>query len=148
MDNTKKNKLRLGLSFARFITAYFLPAIQYLEGDQEIIVYGWEVAIDVLVNPSNYLIYDNPIVLAGQFIIMNLATPLIVVYIILSFGRIGSARSRGMLGTIAMLSACVYLPFFFTIIFDYFSPGYYAWLIGIFMIYYYLNNASFKRPKA
>lgn len=148
MDKTKQNKVRLGLSFALFITAYFLPAIQYLEGDQEIIVYGWEVAIDVLVNPSNYLVYDNPIVLVGQFIIMNLATPLILVYIILSFGKIGSARSRWMIGTIAMLSACVYLPFFFTMIFDYFSPGYYAWLIGIFLIYYYFNNASFKRPKA
>ena len=148
MDKTKQNKVRLGLSCALFITAYFLPAIQYLEGDQEIIVYGWEVAIDVLVNPSNYLVYDNPIVLVGQFIIMNLATPLILVYIILSFGKIGSARSRWMIGTIAMLSACVYLPFFFTMIFDYFSPGYYAWLIGIFLIYYYFNNASFKRPKA
>ena len=148
MDKTKKNKVRLGLSFALFITAYFLPAIQYLEGDQEIIVYGWEVAIDVMVNPSNYLIYDNSIVLIGQFIIMNLATPLILLYIILSFGKIGSARSRWMIGTIAMLSACVYLPFFFTMIFDYFSPGYYAWLIGIFLIYYYFNNASFKRPKA
>ncbi|MEO9533965.1 MAG: hypothetical protein ABJF27_11795 [Crocinitomicaceae bacterium] len=148
MESTKKNKIRLLLALALFLVSYFLPVLQYQLDEEMIKVYGWEVALDVIVNPKSYVIYDNAVLLVGQYILMNLATPTILLFLILGFGKIGTARTRWMIGTIAMLSACVYLPFFFTMIFDYFSIGFYAWIFGITLLYYYLNNASFKRPKA
>lgn len=146
MESSKKNKIRLSLAFALFLVSYALPALQYQSENETIIVYGWEVALDVMLSPKNYLMVNNTFVLIGQYIFMNLATPAILLYLIMSFATLSTPRTRWTIGTIAMLSACVYLPFFFTMIFDYFSPGYYAWLFGITLLYYYLNNASFKRP--
>jgi hypothetical protein len=148
MESSKKNKIRLLLSLALFLVSYVLPTLQYQSENDTIVVYGWEVALDVMLSPGNYSIVDNNFVLIVQYIFMNLATPAIILYLILGFGKISTPSVRWMVGTIALLSACVYLPFFFTMIFDYFSPGFYAWLFGISLLYYYLNGASFKRPVA
>lgn len=138
----KKFTAAIGL----YLLSFFLPVLQYQLGTEEVSIYGWETALDVIMNSEYaYSISENPVLITGQYILMNLTNPLILAVIILTItGK--AARLRWLLGTIAMFSAIAYMPYFFTMIFTYFSFGYYLWVISILMIYFYSNESSFKRP--
>ena len=131
-----------------YLLSFFLPVLQYAILTDEITIYGWETAVDVIMNSEYaYSISENSFIIAGQYIVMNLANPLILIVIIMTYAKSKAKRTMWMLSTLGLLSALAYLPFFFTMLFSYFSFGYYLWLISILMIYYYANDASFKRPK-
>ena len=128
-----------------YLLSFFLPTLFLIEN--EITIYGWETALDVIMNQNNsYSISENEGLITVQYIVMNLANPLILVVIIMAYTKSKSKRLMWTLGSIALLSAIIYMPFFFTMIFTYFSFGYYLWIISILLIYLYSNEGTFKRP--
>lgn len=139
--------MKFNMAVAVYLLSFFLPVLQYTLFTDEITIYGWETAIDVLLNQNNgYSISQNSILIIFQYVVMNLANPLILVVIIMHYAKSPKKQLKWFLGTIAMLSAVCYMPFFFTMMDTYFSFGYYTWLISIMAIYFFANESSFKKP--
>ncbi len=140
-------KTKFNIAVAVYLLSFFLPVLQYTLFTDEITIYGWEAGIDVLLNQNNgYSISDNTILIMFQYVVMNLANPLILAVIIMHYSNSSKKQLKWLLGTLAMLSAASYMPFMFTMLYTYFSLGYYAWFISIILIYFFSNEGSFKKP--
>ena len=136
---------KFNIAVALYILSFLLPTLFLPEN--EITIFGWETAIDVIINRNNsYSLFKNEGLIALQYIIMNLANPLILIVIIMSYSKSKSKRLMWTVGTFSLISAISYFPFFFTMLFSYFSFGYYAWIVSILLIYLYSNEGTFKRP--
>jgi hypothetical protein len=134
---------------ALFLISFALPVIELNELDKAEILYGWEAAMGITnmseaFDAMNW--FDSKTVMIIQLIWLNLANPLILIVIIMTYMRSKREILKWTLGTIALLSAFSWFPYIFTLIMYYFSYGYFCWLIGILLIYFYANGASFKRP--
>ena len=135
---------------ALFLISFALPVITInplLEPD---IIYGWEAALGITNMSEAFQAmnwFDNKVVMVIQLIWFNLANPLILAVIIMTYAGSKRERLKWTLATISLLSAFSWFPYMLTMIMYYFSFGYFCWLTGILLIYFYSNNGSFKRPQ-
>ncbi|MCB9225005.1 MAG: hypothetical protein R2780_05205 [Crocinitomicaceae bacterium] len=140
---------KLHSAVAIYLISFALPVIEINALSEPKVLYGWEAALGIAnmseaFQSMNW--FDNKIILIIQMIWFNLANPLILIVIIMSYANSKNERLKWTLGTIALLSAFSWFPYMITLIMYYFSFGYFCWIIGILMIYFYSNGSSFKRP--
>ena len=126
-----------------YVVSFFLPTYPL---NDEIEVLGYEAALSAMSWSTSQFISDNTILRLLQFLIMNLTNPLILRYLFSLILNIGTARNRYLIGTFALVSAFVFFPYFMSVLYTYFSFGYYCWITSIFMLFYYGNGGTFKRP--
>ena len=126
-----------------YVVSFFLPTYPL---NDEIEVLGYEAALSAMSWSTSQFISDNTILRLLQFLIMNLTNPLILLYLFSLILNIGTARNRYLIGTFALVSAFVFFPYFMSVLYTYFSFGYYCWITSIFMLFYYGNGGTFKRP--
>jgi len=132
------------LGIALYVLSFFLPTYPL---NDEVEVLGYEAAISAMSWSSTSFISDNLILNGLQFGLMNLTNPLILIFVLSVILDKGSPRFRYLLGTIALVSAFIFFPYFMSVLYTYFSFGYYCWISSIFVVFYFGNGASFKRPQ-
>ena len=153
-DNSEKTtgkiqKWRLHAAIALFIVSFILPVIEIVEAGTIKVVYGWEAALAILELSDQFksnIWFTNEVLVIIQYIWLNLANPLILLVIILTYSGNKYPKTKYVLGTIALLSAVSWMPYIFGLTASYFSYGYFAWIISILMIYFYANDSSFVKP--
>ena len=134
------------LSILLFIGSFFLPVYDKIPG--QLTAKGYECAYELAFNFKNTVaIGDQLVLLIPQYIILNIANPLIIIFIIGCLTNRVNPRLRWLLSNLAMLSAVAFMPYFFMTMFNEFSYGYFSWLAAIIMMNYFGNNQSFHRPK-
>ena len=126
-----------------YAVSFFLPTYPL---NDEIEVLGYEAAFSAMSWSTSQFVSDNTVLRLLQFLIMNLTNPLILLYLFSVILNRGTARYRYLLGTFALVSAFVFFPYFMSVLYTYFSFGYYCWITSIFMLFYYGNGGTFKRP--
>jgi hypothetical protein len=134
---------------AIFLISFALPVIELGTINQPQTLYGWEAALGIANMSESFSSmnwFDNETVMIIQLIWFNMANPLILIVIIMTYAKSERKRLTWTLGTIAILSAFSWFPYMITLIMYYFSFGYFCWMIGILLIYFYSNEGSFKRP--
>lgn len=141
---------KLHSAVAIFLISFALPVIEIGTLSEPQTLYGWQAALGIAnmseaFQSMNW--FDSKAIMIIQLIWFNLANPLILIVIIMTYAKSKREGLKWFLGTLALLSAFSWFPYMLTMIMYYFSFGYFCWLIGILMIYFYSNGASFKRPK-
>lgn len=139
---TKEKKLLItGCSL--YLLSFALPTYPISDGEDAM---GYEAFFAVLKGDAELFVHSNTLVIGLQYVLMNLANVLILILLISEFSQTGSKRLKFYVGTFALLTAFIFFPYFISVLYSYFSFGYYCWLIGIFMMVYYSNEGSFKKP--
>ena len=134
------------LSILLFIGSFFMPVYDIIPG--EVSAYGYQCAYTLSFEfKESIAIGDNAFGHVLQYFILNLSNPLIILFILLTITKKGSAKARWIIGNIAMLSAVIFMPYFFMTLFSEFSFGYFSWLSAIIMLNYFGNNNSFGKSK-
>lgn len=127
-----------------FIVSFLLPVMSN-QFNPDISIYGWEILMNIFTPSSEGMFNDNYFQVFG-YVLACLPNILVILIILLKVKKIEQQKWIYWIGMIAVFSALVWIPFFFSVLFTDFKLGYWIWLISLFLIHYYANNGSFKRP--
>lgn len=135
---------KLNWAIGLYILSFFLPVLTS-QHNQEVSIYGWEVARHIIAPQGESLLGTTEYQIIG-YIVANIPNPLILIVIILKWTKSDKILLIWILSTIAVITALFWSPFFFSILLINFQMGYWIWLISIFLIHFFVNDSSFKRP--
>jgi hypothetical protein len=130
---------------ALYLLSFCLPVLEGFEYQSQVLM-GWDIALEAL-------IYSKDSIFSGDdwqilyYLIALIPNVFIFLVILLKYSKKSLPLLIWTLSLIAVILALFWTAFFFNILFDYFSFGYWTWLIAIILIHYYSNNGTFKRPQ-
>ena len=134
------------LAVLLYIGSFFMPVYDIIPG--ELSALGYECAYALAFKFQEAVaIGDSTIGHILQYILLNLSNPLIIIFIVASITNTLSKRTRWLIGNIAMISAVIFMPYFFMTLFTEFSFGYFSWLAAIILLNFLGNGNSFNRPQ-
>jgi len=134
------------LAVLLYIGSFFMPVYDVIPG--EVSALGYECAYALAFKfQQSIAIGDSTIGHIIQYIILNLSNPLIILFVVTSITNSFSNRTRWLIGNIAMISAVIFMPYFFMTLFTEFSFGYFSWVAAIILLNFLGNKNSFNRPK-
>ena len=137
-----KNKFNWAV--ALFIISFCLPVLEGFDYSSQVLM-GWDIALESIILTSDGIFGEGNLQLF-YYIIALLPNPMVAIVIFLKYTKKPASMTIWLLSMIAVFLSLFWALFFFSIIFDYFSFGYWTWLVAIIMIHYYGNDGTFKRP--
>ncbi|MBD3637237.1 MAG: hypothetical protein HUJ25_07800 [Crocinitomicaceae bacterium] len=137
-------KNRFNWAVSLYVLSFFLPVMTTIFEPVQTL-YGWEIIFQTYA-PGDDGIFSSEDWEVLYYIIAMIPNPLVLIVVVLHYLKKDLPTLKWALSIMAVLAALFWVPFFFGIIFDYFSYGYWLWLISLILIHFYANNSSFKKP--